>query len=305
MMSLSTGIVAETMTALSGARRLGCYNIKQLAEAGLTSGVKFGTAIEFARDNDWIKKAGDEFALTPVGEHIIEDFNGYSISTDVWRDILSVYVNQCAPTWTSRIPAGRKEAYLFMQPDEQRCFSEAGLMDDPPDPSVVDWWMEAASDVRSRQDAVREETGRYGEGMTLTYEEERVGMRPKWEAFETNCAGYDILSCVARNDLRKRLIEVKTSEDDIDYASMIISRNEWDVAIHTPPNIEYRFYLWSVRDRDMLAILTPEDVAPHISTDGGAGTWTSVKIPFDAFRKKFIEVPHNNVRNEPAGRLCM
>lgn len=83
-------------------------------------------------------------------------------------------------------------------------------------------------------------------------------MEPKWIAIESSSDGYDVLSRMSASDNRRMTIEVKASEQDTEFASFHLTRNEWETAIGS---VAHRFHLWALaRAREELAVLTVEQV---------------------------------------------
>lgn len=202
---------------------------------------------------------------------------------------MQAYIYICKPIWINRIPYGRKEAYYFMSPDEKRCFEDAGLMETNPQSVIIDWWDAIAEHVRSVRNLRLDKTGRVGERLTINYEKKRTGKAPNWVSFESNLAGYDIISCKdADSPDEQLLIEVKSSEQLMRGATMIISRHEWEVAKSQHKNSTYCFYLWIVGKQRMFASVSVCDIEPHIPKESGLGTWQNVEIPFKVFEKLFV-----------------
>jgi hypothetical protein len=75
------------------------------------------------------------------------------------------------------------------------------------------------------------EIGRSGEKMSFDHEWKRTGLKPIWQAVESNLAGFDILSVTDSINNAKLQIEVKATTSEINYAKVHITRNEWETAI--------------------------------------------------------------------------
>lgn len=204
------------------------------------------------------------------------------------RIMLENYIASIRPTWSNRIPYGRKESTIFMSKDEQACFYEANLLDDPPTEDVIQWWDKIAESLRKQQDEKKNAIGRKGEQITVEYEKKRTETDPKWVSIDSNLSGYDIKSIVSKKDRSPLLIEVKTSSEDMSNAWFHITANEWLTA---QTSKQYIFYLWCLSDRiKRLAKLFPEMVKPYIPTNNLSGEWESVCIPFAVFTDKFTEI---------------
>lgn len=233
----------------------------------------------------WIN-IDEEFALdvTEMGRKV------QSLLTveDKLRQQIKDFIQSVQPAWAKLLPKGRLESLPVMPSDARQCFTEAGLAVNPPTDEVIAWWDDLAAAARGRLADYLAKVGRDGERCSMRYEQERVGRRPIWKSIESNLGGYDLLSLVTREDTSTLQIEVKASEQQVDSASMHITRTEWEVA---STGGRYVFHLWSMTDScKRLAILTPPDVAGHVPTNSGVGRWESVDIPFRAFEDSFQEV---------------
>ena len=95
---------------------------------------------------------------------------------------------------------------------------------------------------------------------------------------EDNAAGYDLLSFTNR-DLKHRLhIEVKTSKSSSGKA--YITKNELNNArIYQE---FYRFYFVDL-NKYRLAIVSYEQIEPHISKDQGSGRTETLSLPLILF----------------------
>ena len=253
-------------------------------------GINPELALGFALQCDWMRDQAGTLVYTEIGNRIVKLFNGTRIDPSLWRTILGQYIKVCSPAWSRRIPYGRKEAYLIMNAEEQRCFDEAGLMDSQEE-EVIRWWDSLAEIERIKKNDSLDDVGRKGERLTLKYEELRTKEKPDWRSIETNLCGYDILSQRSETDNTPLLIEVKSSIQKDDNAYAIISRREWDTAQLLINQERYMFYLWSLSDNGhRLAIIPAIEMLPYVPTDSGRGKWETVKIPFDAFETYFQAV---------------
>lgn len=286
---ISTGLVAETLLAMVRIQSLKCTHLDKLSSGRITYGIRLADAISFAQKLGWLNVEKQEVSFTKKGEYILTQFDGRNVSGELWRKILQEYIYTWKPIWINRIPYGRREAYYFMSPDEKRCFEDAGLMETDPESEIVEWWDTIAEYVRSSRNLYLDKTGRVGERLTMKYEKMRTGKEPRWISFESNLAGYDIISCKDTDVPDEQLlIEVKCSEQLMSGATMIISRYEWETATTQHKNSTYCFYLWLVGEQRMFASVSVGDVEPHIPKEAGLGTWKSVEIPFNVFEKRFV-----------------
>ena len=253
----------------------------------LPYGVNINIALAFAKQCKWIYDNGNTITFTNTGKSIVGIFNEKEIGKKLWKIILSEYISVCQPVWAKRIPYGRKEAYLIMDQEVQRCFEDADLINNQDD-DVIKWWDMLAEKERIKNSFSLDELGRKGERLTMDFEEKRTGIRPDWCSLETNFSGYDIQSRRSKENPEHILIEVKSSSKTIEKASAIISRHEWNIA-NMSNNIErYFFYIWSISNSvNQFAIINVDEMKNHIPQDKDRGHWESVQIPFIAFENKF------------------
>ena len=287
---ISLGVVTETLLFLETATRLNCYNTSELGRLRKKY-VDTGIVTAFASTNGWILLSNNTFKLTDSGLQLLKLFDGHFISPALWRRVLMDYINAYQPIWAKRIPAGRKEAFLFMSDEEKRCFLNAELMEIPASQDVIKWWDAIAEKERKSKEASLLQTGREGEESTIRYEIKRTGHLPVWQSIETNLAGYDIISKETENtDARDILIEVKSSKQDINCAFTIVTRHEWEVANYKNNLRRYFFYVWLLGESKQMAKITVEEMSAHIPIEAGEGSWEEVKIPFSAFESKFQKI---------------
>lgn len=200
------------------------------------------------------------------------------------RQALLDFIGIIQPAWAQLTPRGRQETLSALSPEIRQCFAEAGLIAGYSD-EVVGWWDALAARARGQKSQIMTETGRYGERLSIKYEQKRTGKEPTWQAVESNLSGFDILSVVGNMDTRKLPIEVKTTSGAIAHGSFFVSRNEWETG---DTSDFYNFHLWALGGREpSLAVLDKTVVAPHIPTNQGRGSWDVVEIPFAAFQSLF------------------
>jgi len=195
------------------------------------------------------------------------------------RAALTHLIETRQPWWCRLFPSGRQLVANGLSTDEVQTFRSAGLMDSPPDPSVVDWWYRFASQFRALEDDVRSAKGREAELLTLDRERERltklgVELQPRWIAIEDNSAGYDVLS-FAPSEFGpiNQLIEVKATTDKA--PRMFLTRGEWAIALKFSDS--YRFHVWKFPSKS-LTVFTVDEIALHIPTAVGSGEWVQVEI---------------------------
>lgn len=189
------------------------------------------------------------------------------------------------PNWTAQLSYGRVEATKSLPEDARQCFEEAGLLNGY-DASTVEWWDTVASSARVVKDGGGN-SGRLAEQYSRAYEHDRVGMEPYWEGFESNFAGYDLLSRIDRDSDRRLLIEVKSTQNRVREGSFFVSRNEWKTAIHST---NYVFHLWAMKPLPKLFVVAKEDLSHHIPSDRGKGMWKEAWVPMSSFSHHEVSV---------------
>jgi hypothetical protein len=183
------------------------------------------------------------------------------------------------PPWIPLLSRGRSETQKYLPPDALQCFKEAGLFSTPTD-EIVSWWDTYSKVSRKKSKDDNLDVGRRGEKLSIAYERNRTKHEPIWQGFETNLAGYDLLSIVDISDLAPLRIEVKASDSRPEVATFYISKNEWNVAALSE---NYLVHLWSLRPKPRLIIVTPMQLQNHIPVDQGSGNWEKVSVPFSVF----------------------
>ena len=146
---ISINVVSQSLLLLSAISKHQCSLLTDVKQLRLPYGINCDVALFFANQCDWIRVDQKSLAITETGLQINASFDGISIDTYLWQLILMSYIAACQPIWAKRIPFGRKEAYLFMNEEEQRCFDEAGLMSSI-DSNVIKWWDEIAEAERKK-----------------------------------------------------------------------------------------------------------------------------------------------------------
>lgn len=241
---------------------------------------------------DWVFEEHFRPKLTRKGCKILE-LESQNQYEERMKEMLLDYVLRIKPIWANRIPAGRREATIFMTKDEQVCFMEAGLLEEMPSPRVVAWWDKITENIRSQQDEINTNVGRLGERCTIEYEKKRVGVTPKWISINSNLAGYDIKSQDSFSDDTPVFIEVKASIAHWDDAFFYITANEWNTA---KVSKGYIFYLWYFENnKRMLATIRPDKMQEYIPINNMTGEWISTRIPFNSFKEDFFEVASGEV----------
>ena len=230
---------------------------------------------------NWIKIiVRDQFELSERGLEILAKSTYEERMQEQLRDFVLAH----RPTWCRALYTGRHEFCRYAPTNVVECFKIANLLVPDPDSAIVQWWDELSSIFRNINDTELLETGRCGERLTVEYEKKRTGTKPTWQSIESNFSGYDVLSVVSSDNRTPLQIEVKSTSQQISTAKIIITKNEW---LHAETALAFKFYLWSLTNCKMLAILDIDEIAPHIPENKGIGKWSLVEIPMKVFDKCF------------------
>jgi hypothetical protein len=248
--------------------------------------IKFGSSTakdvyDTAISLNWIcTSSGGEIVPTMIGK---EAHPSADRATKLRFQLRSIIENT-RPPWAALLVNGRKEASLAFPIEIRQCFKEALLLD-AIDNDVITWWDKLSACMREEAALQRTRIGRLGEKLTLRFELERTGNQPKWQAFETNFAGYDVLS-VRSNDNRHHLkIEVKASIRRFGEALINVTEHEW-ITAQTAPQ-DYIFHVWILNENEVspqnsLFVIPTADIARHIPSNQGNGTWKQAAIRMGA-----------------------
>lgn len=293
MISLSVNVLYSVLSILKVVKEKKYDDYDQLCNLSLSSSISAENILSLCRTCCWISIGEDKRVVLSSNIYILLDSFSYGdLTPTVVRTLIYDYAFYCKPTWLSLISRGRREAYVYMPDDVKICFDIAGVMEDVPGEQVVAWWDQLANLSRSQQDQQKNDIGRLGERLTLKYEFYRTNKQPKWTAIESNLSGYDILSQVDANNTEKILIEVKTSQRDMENATFFVSKNEWGFARTAK---HYFFYLWLIKGNNkQLAIVPVGLVEKHIPINNNEGAWQSVEIKYSAFSELFHIIENKN-----------
>ena len=239
--------------------------------------------LEVAEGCNWIQlDLGGNLSVTAKGFEILNQKDMlYAL-----RVQLKHLIEMVKPSWSYLIHKGRKEAFQYFPSDVKQCFKEAELINSY-DKDVIKWWDMLALAVRGQQLDTQLEIGRTGEELSLEYERKRVNKDPVWQSIESNLSGYDILSIVSVEETTPLRIEVKASTKVSNSFSFYLTRNEWNVA-DTSNN--YLFHLWFLSETPELFILDKDEIANHIPTNQGNGSWENVKITFTLEELNILDI---------------
>lgn len=238
--------------------------------------------VNFAMGIGWVGSDHEgKAAMTALGAAVHKLLD----SRDRFRQALLDYIGIVRPTWAQLTPRGRQETLSVLSPEIWQCFAEAELVVSYSG-DVVAWWDALAARARGQSSEILLETGRKGERLSFRYEEWRTGEEPKWQSFESNLAGYDLLSVVGPHDRQLLQIEVKATEASVANGFFHITLNEWETSLLANC---YVFHLWSLgQDIPLLATVSKEEIAQHIPANRAKGRWELVKIPFATFSDRFF-----------------
>lgn len=186
------------------------------------------------------------------------------------------------PIWAKLMRQGRKRFVKRLDRNDQDVFAAAGLMESPTPLHVVTWWDSVSGYARLLTDHEKMEQGRAAEILSLEHERKRlkdigINREPEWPGFDDNFAGYDVLSYDnSKGGIANRLIEVKSTT--ISPMRFIVTRNEWNKAVQAAD--AYIFHIWDMNHAPpVLHTRTVAEVAPHIPTDSGKGSWKNAEVP--------------------------
>jgi hypothetical protein len=281
------------MTGFSPGLAQGCFELIEIASRNIltfseinASFPNFGNisaykVISTTQRLGWLLTDENGIAsITPLGLRLL-NITGYEA---MLRQALLDYIDKERPPWIQNATYGRSRVIRFAGSDLAQVIIEAGLATGSDD-DVVLFWDTMAALARGQKNARNSEIGRQGERLSIEFEKNRTGRKPKWVAIDNNNDGYDLLSIVDTQDLRLLSIEVKASTLGLS-GSLHLSRNEWDRSQETE---NHAFHLWAIEanGNNLLAILTPSEFKNHIPTDSGKGSWESVEIPFSEFHSYF------------------
>lgn len=199
-----------------------------------------------------------------------------------YRSCIEHLILRHRPIWVRVMMLGRKKFIQKVSRDERQCFRGAGLLDEPPDMTVIRWLDQITGRIRHDLDAVKLERARHAEQLTIQHESERlrrlgIRLEPRWIAIEDNTAGYDVMSYdKGAVEPIARLIEVKSTI--VSPLRFTLTRNEWEQALKFGES--YHFHIWHMEiEGQRLFERTVTDMAPHIPTDNEKGRWRNAEIP--------------------------
>jgi len=236
--------------------------------------------LEVCQECHWIELDTDGYLkVTDKGEQVLDSKERVEIAL---RLQIHHLIEAYRPTWIPLLTRGRSEALKYLPIDVVQCLREAELVASYSDDVIV-WWDRVAKISRKTSKEEKLDLSRAGEKLSIEYERNRTNKEPKWQGFESNFSGYDILSVVSSTDNSLLRVEVKISNSNWSVASFHVSRNEWKVAQYSN---NYLFYLWILIPNPRLFIVNVNEVGKNIPTNKGNGEWESTEIPFVAICKE-------------------
>lgn len=291
-MKLSIGLISNILLLFEKVVSENKIIINRLNRKYFNLNFETESLLIFASECSWLKPIDENIlVLTDKGVSIFEKFQGDELKADLVKEVLYDYILLKKPSWSYRIPYGRKEATIYMSLDEKQCFYLAGLLVDEINDECMKWWDDIATHIRVLDSIHKSDIGRRGEVLSIDYETKRTGLKPYWNSFETNLNGYDLLSVIDKDCDIKLSIEVKATTKDISHATFFLTKNEWHTA-KTSKN--YIFHIWLVSDTNKIAVISVEEMKKHIPQNSGYGEWKQVEISFAAFHDKF-EIYDNKI----------
>ena len=273
-------------SALAGFELLRLVEAQKLTPEDVSSGFgRFGhmppdAVLHFVQTMNWVQVDGvGRLVLSEAGARVRAET---SYPAQARRTLLD-YARILSPPWLQNAPYGRSRVLRFAAIGAQQLLVEAEVAEGANEPTVA-FWDELAAVARHARDEVLSRIGRQGERLTVAHEQRRTGKKPRWVAIDSNTDGYDVLSVRGPQDPVSLTIEVKTSTIGM-RGQLHLTRGEWEVASEAEAHV---FHLWDVTtEPPCLAVVDAVQMAAHVPSDTGQGTWESVGVPFRAFERHF------------------
>lgn len=278
-MSLSPGLVHSCSELLSLIDRRP-ITLPELRTSFSSIGVMSSAhAIEYSQKMRWIVTGDAGTAeITHNGRRFLVSEPVQGRMRQALLDLIEIE----RPFWVQNAIQGRRRVLDFVSTALAQVFLEGGLVDGT-SKDVVEFWDMLAAEARGQRNAAFLSIGRAGERLSIAYETQRTGRKPRWIAVDNNADGFDLLSVVSTDSAQKLSIEVKATTVG-SAAVMHISRNEWDYAVSARSHV---FHLWDMAAPEpRLAVLQPEEIEIHMPIDNQDGEWQEVTIPFKTFEGK-------------------
>ncbi|MFT6658541.1 DUF3883 domain-containing protein [Maritalea sp.] len=204
------------------------------------------------------------------------------IGVHFYQECIKSVVVTHQPIWSKSMRQGRVRFVHSLDSDDRDVFSAAGLLENPPSTSVVNWWDDVVGHARLAVDYEKMVQARAAELLTINWEKSRlqelgISKSPEWTGLDDNFAGYDVLSydLDGENEIN-RMIEVKSTTNS--PLRFFLSRNEWNTADKI--GSAYHFHIWNMSaDPPVLYERSVEEIRPHIPSDNEKGKWSNVAVP--------------------------
>lgn len=222
---------------------------------------------------NWICISNEVIQITQKGVDLLYIVQKEQAAYKILRAQLSDVIIEVKPQWSIHLIKGRREVLENIPSEIKQCFEEARLHNDY-DPDTIRWWDSLASEIRCQRDQENLKVGRIGEILSLRYEASRTGVKPKWEAIESDLSGYDILSQLSSNNKTRLKIEVKSSNKGHGF---YLSRNQWETALKSA---HYIFHFWTLKSPPVLYLLNVDFLKQHIPNDTANSHWEKTFINF-------------------------
>lgn len=213
--------------------------------------------------------------------------SGYLLSNSTFfqRELFLDYINKFRPVWTIHLRYGiRAMRSRIADVDIIQLFSELGLLPDIDDIDkfVAEWWIRARRLSREINNEALAQIGLEGELLTIEYEKRRTGKTPIHISVDSDSHGFDVLSIKSIDDESELLIEVKASNQRINFASLYLSRNEFETGKKCSDH--YIIHLWEISPTKAQLLVIPFlEITNHIPVDQGFGSWKEVSIKYSSF----------------------
>lgn len=218
-----------------------------------------------------------------MGSALHEYYNDSIIKLQ--RELLWGYIEYKRPPWAKHLHLGVKHARLrISDSNEKQVFQDLNLFveQDETDEEIMEWWSRASIFSRSMANQALLETGNTGELLSLNYERNRTGQRPKHRAYYSHSYGYDIESKISKEDTNPLYIEVKASTEDWKVAELFLSRHEYETCLKYGSS--YTFHLWDLSEGiGKLLIVKGEEILHRAPIDSEGGEWTKMTVKFSEF----------------------
>jgi len=186
------------------------------------------------------------------------------------------------PVWAKAMSQGRTRFIRTLSPNDQSIFEGAGILLNPPDEALVEWWDGVCGEARAAIDREKMRQARAAEALSIALEIKSlaklgINQTPSWTGLDDNFAGYDVKSYrLVGNTVQPKLIEVKSTTAS--PLRFFITRNEWNTALKFGD--AYVFHIWDMSVKpERLFVRTTEDVLRNIPEDQMKGRWKSAQIP--------------------------